>query len=90
MVLLPATDGPGAAVVAERLRTKVVALAISYASSSGPQQITISLGAATANPSAEPSPEDLIAAAERALSRAKLEGRNRLVIEQNIAFSAPA
>ena len=90
VVLLPATDCAGAAVVAERLRAKVVALAIPYASSSGLQQITISLGVASANPAAEPSPEDLIAAAERALSRAKLEGRNRLVIAQNIAFSAPA
>lgn len=90
VVLLPATDCAGAAVVGERLRAKVVALAISYASSSGDQQVTISLGAATANPSAEPSPEDLMAAAERALSKAKLEGRNRLVIEQNVAFSAPA
>jgi diguanylate cyclase (GGDEF)-like protein len=90
VVLLPATDTAGATVVAERLRANVVALAIPYAGSSGFQQITISLGAATANPAAEPSPEDLIAAAERALSKAKLEGRNRLVVEQNIAFSAPA
>jgi diguanylate cyclase (GGDEF)-like protein len=90
VVLLPATGAAGAAVVAERLRAKVVALAIPFASSSGLQQITISLGVATANPSAEPSPEDLIAAAERALSKAKLEGRNCLVVAQNIAFSAPA
>ena len=90
VVLLPATDCDGAVVVAERLRAKVVALAIPYSGSSGFQQITISLGIATANPSAEPSPEDLIAAAERALSKAKLEGRNRLVVAQNIAFSAPA
>jgi diguanylate cyclase (GGDEF)-like protein len=82
VVLLPATGSAGAAVVAERLREKVVTL--------GFQQVTVSLGAATANPAAEPSPEDLMAAAERALSRAKLEGRNRLVIEPNVPFSAPA
>jgi diguanylate cyclase (GGDEF)-like protein len=82
VVLLPATDSAGAAVVGERLRSTVVAL--------GCQQITISLGVATANPSAEPSPEDLVSAAERALSRAKLEGRHRLVIEQNIAFCSLA
>lgn len=90
VVLLPATDSAGAAAVAERLRAKIVALAISFAGSAGYQQVTISLGAATADPSAEPSPEDLLAAAERALSKAKLEGRNRLVVEQNIAFCAPA
>lgn len=90
VVLLPATDIDGATVVAERLRQKVVTLAMPYATSSGLRQITISLGAATANPSAEPSPDDLMAAAERALSRAKLGGRNRLEIEQNVAFSAPA
>jgi diguanylate cyclase (GGDEF)-like protein len=82
VVLLPATGSAGAAVVGERLRSKVAAL--------GFQQITISLGVATANPSAEPSPEDLVSASERALSRAKLEGRNRLVIEQNIAFCSLA
>jgi diguanylate cyclase (GGDEF)-like protein len=82
VVLLPATGSAGAAVVGERLRSKVAAL--------GFQQITISLGVATANPSAEPSPEDLVSASERVLSRAKLEGRNRLVIEQNIAFCSLA
>jgi diguanylate cyclase (GGDEF)-like protein len=90
VVLLPATDCAGATVVAERLRSKVVELSIPYAGSSGFQQITVSIGAATADPSAEPSPEDLIAGAERALSRAKLEGRNRLVVEPNVAFCAPA
>ena len=80
VVLLPATDSAGAAVVAERLRAKVASLALT----------TVSIGMATAHPLVDPSPEDLMAAAERALSKAKLEGRNRLEIEQNVAFSAPA
>jgi len=90
VVLLPATDRPGAAVVAERLRTRVLDLAIPHSGLPGRQPITISVGGATARPSVDPSPEDLVAAAERALSKAKLDGRNRLVVEENIAFSAPA
>jgi len=90
VVLLPATDRPGAAVVAERLRTRVLDLAIPHSGLPGRQPITISVGGATARPSVDPSPEDLVAAAERALSKAKLDGRNRLVVEENVAFSAPA
>lgn len=90
VVLLPATDRSGAAVVAERLRMRVLGLAIPHTGSPGWQQITISLGGATARPSVDPSPEDLVAAAERALSKAKLEGRNRLVIEENVAVSTLA
>lgn len=65
-------------------------LAIPHAGSPGWQQITISLGAATARPLVDPSPEDLVAAAERALSKAKLDGRNRLVVEENVTLSAMA
>jgi len=90
VVLLPATGRPGAAVVAERLRARVLDLGIAHSGSPGWQQVTISIGGATARPSVDPSPEDLVSAAERALSTAKLDGRNRLVIEENVTFSAPA
>jgi two-component system chemotaxis family response regulator WspR len=68
----------------------VLELGIPHVGSPGWTHVTISLGVATAVPSAELSPEDLVAAAERALSRAKLDGRNRLVIQQNVMLSALA
>lgn len=79
-VLLSGTDRAGAAVVAERLRSKVVDLEIAHAASSAGPYVTISLGVATAIPSSDQSLDDLVAAAERALSQAKLRGRNQFVV----------
>jgi diguanylate cyclase (GGDEF)-like protein len=42
--------------------------------------VTISLGVSSAVPGPEDSPADLLGAADRALYRAKEEGRNRIVI----------
>jgi diguanylate cyclase (GGDEF)-like protein len=90
LVLLPATDRSGAAVVAERLRARVLDLAIPHLGSPGWQQLTISLGVATAMPAADPSHEDLVAASECALSRAKLDGRNRLALQEILPLGALA
>jgi diguanylate cyclase (GGDEF)-like protein len=90
VVLLPGTDRTGAAVVAERLRNSVLDLAIPHAGSPGWQRLTISLGVAIARPAPDLAPEDLIMAAERALSRAKLDGRNRLAIEGDVLLRARA
>jgi diguanylate cyclase (GGDEF)-like protein len=81
-VLLSSTDRAGAAVVAERLRSKVLELAIPHAGSSNGQQVTVSLGAATATAGSEMALDDLVASAERALSQAKLRGRNQWVVQQ--------
>jgi diguanylate cyclase (GGDEF)-like protein len=89
-VLLSATDHTGALVVAERLRGKVLDLAIPHAASSVGPHVTISLGAATAIPGSDQALDDLVATAERALSQAKLRGRNQLVAleEQRVAWQA--
>ena len=89
-VLLPGTDHAGALVVAERLRGKVLDLAIPHAGSSVGPNVTISLGVATAVPGSDQAFEDLIATAERALSQAKLRGRNQFVAleEERVAWLA--
>ncbi len=80
-VLLSSTDRAGAAVVAERLRNKVLELAIPHAGASNGPLVTISLGAATAASGSEMALDDLVAKAERALSQAKLRGRNQWVVQ---------
>jgi diguanylate cyclase (GGDEF)-like protein len=76
VMLLPATSGPGAATVAERVRLGVEALSIATARGRGPARITVSLGVASARPAPQTEPGELVAAADRALYRAKREGKN--------------
>jgi len=87
-VLLSRTDHAGALVVAERLRSKVMDLQIPHAASSVGPHVTISLGLATATPGTDQSLDDLISAADRALSQAKLRGRNQVVTleEERVAW----
>jgi len=78
-VLLSCTDHAGALVVAERLRGRVMDLAIPHGASSVGPNVFISLGVATAIPGSDQALDDLVATAERALSQAKLRGRNQFV-----------
>jgi diguanylate cyclase (GGDEF)-like protein len=75
-VLLPETDGEGAATVAGRLRERVATLTIA-APDGTPLSITASFGVASCPPLERV--EDLPAAADEALYAAKGEGKNRVV-----------
>jgi len=70
------TDSKGAATMAELLRLAVLMLAIKHPESSLSQFVTVTIGAATANPGKDDSHLSLIVAAEQALYDAKQEGRN--------------
>lgn len=76
-VVLPDTDLEGAVIVAERLRKAVMALGIPHDKSDAAAQVTISLGIATVFPETVKSPEGIIELADKALYRAKHNGRNR-------------
>jgi diguanylate cyclase (GGDEF)-like protein len=78
-VLFSGTDHAGALVVVERLRSRVMDLAIPHGASSVGPNVTISLGVATAIPGSDQALDNLVATAERALSQAKLRGRNQFV-----------
>ncbi|HEX3553698.1 MAG TPA: diguanylate cyclase [Thermoanaerobaculia bacterium] len=76
-VLLPDTDLPGARELAERLRGGIERLAIPHAAAPL-GHLTASFGVASMVPVAGQRPEILVEAADRALYRAKTEGKNRV------------
>jgi diguanylate cyclase (GGDEF)-like protein len=69
-VMLPETTIGGALMVAEKIRHGIHELNIPHASAPG-EQVTISIGIASAAPGFDNPPDDLIHAADQALRRAK-------------------
>lgn len=72
-ILLPAVDASGAIRVAESLRDGIERLAVPYGNG---RRLTASCGVAALTPTAELTPESLVANADRALYAAKHSGRN--------------
>jgi len=79
LAILPETDEAGALIVANELREGVAALAIPHPASTVADNVTISIGVATAVAHREQSHTCLLQAADDALYRAKQQGRNRIV-----------
>ncbi|MDN3516269.1 GGDEF domain-containing protein [Aquisalimonas lutea] len=76
IVLVPNTDGDGAAVLAERLREAIAVMD----SPAERLSVTASIGAAQWRPGE--SANELVGRADRALYRAKDDGRNRVVVDR--------
>ena len=76
-VLLPGHDPEAALAQAGRMVEAVRASAMPHRASSVADVITVSVGAASLRPAAGSDPDALLHAADRALYRAKAEGRNR-------------
>ncbi|PSB22534.1 diguanylate cyclase response regulator [filamentous cyanobacterium CCP1] len=76
VILMPETDGNGAATVAKRICERVRSLAIPHESSQK-GHITISAGVATIEASIEAEMVNLVTLADQALYQAKQEGRDR-------------
>ncbi len=90
IVLLPDTDLEGAGTVAAGLQSAITDLNIVNKASPFDQQQTVSIGIAALFPSAQISRGELIAHADRALYRAKREGRNRICwLEESVVREAP-
>jgi diguanylate cyclase (GGDEF)-like protein len=82
ILLLPETDAPGAAIVAERLRRRL-ADAVHDIGNGSELRITASAGHATLQPGSTASPEALLANVDTALYAAKRGGRNLVVAGQD-------
>ncbi|MFL6656521.1 MAG: diguanylate cyclase [Massilia sp.] len=76
-VILPNQSLKGAAIVAERIRSRVEQLALPHGRGDG-RHVTVSIGAATAIAATDAEPSHLVATADAALYRAKHMGRNRI------------
>jgi diguanylate cyclase (GGDEF)-like protein len=82
IVLLPHTDAPAAGQIADRLRAKLAEITVTsreHDDTSTPLRVTVSIGVATLT-SARRDLDDLIAAADAALYRAKAQGRNQVCL----------
>lgn len=80
-VVLPNTHAAGALEVAEIIRQSVRDLGIPNVNSAVSEYVTVSLGVSTIIPIRQLAAESLVAAADRALYRAKSQGRDRAVFE---------
>jgi diguanylate cyclase (GGDEF)-like protein len=78
-LLLPSTEAPGAAIVAERMRQIIEQMAVESGSPHG--VITASFGVASIVPTREIEPSMLVAHADRALYVAKRSGRSCVRID---------
>jgi diguanylate cyclase (GGDEF)-like protein len=75
-VILPKTDIFSVKTVREKIRTAIESLKIPHASSSIAPWVTVSIGTANMIPSIYTSTRDLISNADKALYKAKHNGRN--------------
>jgi diguanylate cyclase (GGDEF)-like protein len=78
LAVLPHCDGRAARTIAERMRAKVEVER--FETASGSARATLSLGVATMVPTPGADAPGLIEAADRALYRAKADGRNRVAV----------
>ncbi|MCT7987570.1 putative bifunctional diguanylate cyclase/phosphodiesterase [Laspinema olomoucense] len=80
VVVLPATNVPGAVQVAEQIRQAVEEVNLEHRSSTVREFVTLSQGIATIIPRLDTTPDELVAAADEALYYAKSRGRDRYVV----------
>jgi two-component system chemotaxis family response regulator WspR len=76
-IVLPNTGAAGAAVIAEKVRAQIDAMAIPHIGAANGRHVTVSVGGAALVPRTHMASTSLIEAADLALYRAKQQGKNR-------------
>jgi len=89
VLLLSGTELADAAIIAEACRATVEALKIPHGHSKVSDVVTVSAGVATMVPDGDTSRKALVEAADKALYRAKADGRNRVVLGSNTRVEKP-
>jgi diguanylate cyclase (GGDEF)-like protein/PAS domain S-box-containing protein len=79
-ILLPMTDSEKAFIIAEKIQRDINSLKVPHKKSEVSDVVTLSFGIATLFPQTSKSPNDLVELADKALYRAKHEGRNKVII----------
>lgn len=82
VAILPNTDCEGAMRVAQRIQDAIALLNLPHCCSPVSDRITVSLGIASQIPRPHTSPDTLIAQADLALYKAKMQGRDRYCINE--------
>jgi len=80
VIVLPDSNTETAQVVAKRIRSKLKAMRIPHKGSKASQYVSISMGISSVRHNKATSPQELIETADRALYKAKEQGRDRAVI----------
>jgi len=83
-IILAETDFAGAKEVGERVRSEVESLELEHKASPVSEYVTVSIGAAVAQPEVKDSEKSLIEKADRALYQAKEAGRNQLKVASEV------
>ncbi|MGH8490251.1 MAG: diguanylate cyclase [Gammaproteobacteria bacterium] len=83
-LLLPEIDQMGAISLAESMRAAIANLDMPHAHSTVADHVTVSLGVATRVPEMDSHPDELLQLAEHALSQAKREPRDRVVLADHL------
>jgi len=86
-VMMPETELADAAVFAEKIRSLVAAMP--FDTQAGPIAVSVSIGVASVPHSRIPTAKELIIAADKALYRAKKNGRNQVQCENRREMRAP-
>ena len=79
LILLPNTDTQGSVAIAEKIRSTLEKVAIEHIKSDTANYVTMSFGVASIKPHYEENePEKLVSLADKALYKAKAQGRNQV------------